>query len=117
MDRTTRLIDRQRITIAALLLGLLSAMTYARSETARANSAAVFAKKETMRADHVTCDYCRVSTELWKIQFERKNDAQIIHDLVNRLRRYEARHGEITPSQNGDGVYIAKRGLKAEVDR
>jgi hypothetical protein len=113
MDRTTRLIKWQRLTIAALLLGLILAGVSAASYRRSLHATEVLFLSD-MREDIAVAD--RVIAELDRRNNVQKNVQRTIHDLNERLRRYEAKFGKIDP-RRGEGEYTASQGLKPQLDR
>jgi hypothetical protein len=104
MDKTTRLIKWQRITIVTLFF------------------AVVTLGSAYNRERHLAADLDEVAAETsrrgsWTLNQERDESDRIIRDLHERLRKYEARYGEISPIRKGEGVYIRKLGLKQPESR
>lgn len=95
MDKTTRLIKWQRITIVALLFAL-SAVAFSAvwfrfySRLHEQNAAALETANQANAAHHTL-------------------DQMLIRDLDTRLTRYEKRFGEIDPQRKGEGVYLNGR--------
>ncbi len=105
MDRTTRLIQWQRVTIAVLFSAVLTLGLAYNRERDQAASLAEF-------NDTIVDTSRRRATMLHQ---EREKSARIIRVLDERLRRYKTRYGEISPIR--EGVTVGHLGLKPQVDR
>jgi hypothetical protein len=128
MDRTSglgKLIRWQRITIGALLAALgitaLSASrsqslvgTYQRSE-ARWKESTTWRQQFHQREE---VDFARsITSEYDQLHIMHKTDQRIIRDLRERLHKYEAKYGKISPVRRGESVTVGNLGLKPQVDR
>lgn len=96
MDKTTRLIGWQRITIGLLFL-----------------TAVVMAFSGGLQSRRQYRSEARYLRERWiastgKLELEAATKERIIADLDARLKQYEARYGEIQPVRKGESVYIGK---------